>query len=142
MGALKVLPMSKKSPLMPSSDELPLLGEPEAITRLLEGVLATSFTFSDPRASDEVRMLESLREDLLGAVDVWPRLDDEERRSVTAAFAEHLGRLADSGWALAGERQSDGEGGTVLRFHVLRQPPRRRVVRERYGLGGPRGLLH
>lgn len=139
MGRLKVLPMPKKSSLAP--DELPVLGQPEAITLLLDGVLATSFTFSDPRASDEVRMLDALRQDLLGAVDVWPRLGDEERQRVTEAFAEHLERLSDAGWALSGERQMASDG-TVLRFHALRLPSRHLAGRKRHVFGAPRGLLH
>jgi hypothetical protein len=132
--------MSKKAPLAP--EKLPLLAQPEAITLLLDGVLATSFTFAEPTLSTEVRMLEELRQDLLGAVDVWPRLGVIEQHAVKEALAEHLERLDASGWALSGERQSVADGGTVLRFHALRQPRSRAAARKRYAGEAPRGLLH
>ena len=132
--------MSKKAPLAP--EKLPLLAQPEAITLLLDGVLATSFTFAEPRVSEEVRMLEQLRQDLLGVVDVWPRLGTTEQQGVKEALAEHLERLESSGWALTGERQTDAEGGAVLRFHALRQPRTRTAARKWHAGGAPRGLLH
>lgn len=132
--------MSKKAPLAP--EKLPLLAQPEAITLLLDGVLATSFTFAEPTVSEEVRMLEELRQDLLGAVDVWPRLGTIEQQGVKEALAEHLGRLESSGWALSGERQNVADGGTVLRFHALRQPRSRALARTWHTRGEPRGLLH
>lgn len=134
--------MSKKASNLLAAAKLPLLAQPEALTSLLDGVLATSFTFAEPTASEEVRMLEELRQDLLGAVDVWPRLGTEEQQRVKEALAEHLERLETSGWALTGERQTVEErGGTVLRIHVLRQRTRR-SGRNRYAGGEPRGLLH
>jgi len=134
--------MSKKAPLSPAAEKLPLLAQPEAIMLLLDGVLATSFTFAEPRVSEEVRMLEELRQDLLGAVDVWPRLGATEQQGVKEALAEHLERLESSGWALSGERQTVADGGTVLRFHALRQPRSRAVARMRHAHGAPHGLLH
>jgi hypothetical protein len=133
--------MSKKSALAPAAEPLPLLTQPEAITQLLEGVLATSFTFAEPSVSSEVRMLEALRHDLLSAVDVWPRLGTQEQQGLKEALAEHLETLEASGWALSGAREPDADGGTVLRFHALRRPSR--SGRRRYVAGGaPRGLLH
>jgi hypothetical protein len=133
--------MSKKAPLAPAAEELPLLVQPEAITLLLDGVQATAFTFAEPTISEEVRMLEELRQDLLGAVDVWPRLGALEQQAVTEAFAEHLGRLEASGWVLSGERQTAADGGTVLRFHALRRPSRR-PRKKQHADAAPRGLLH
>jgi hypothetical protein len=133
--------MSKKSPRVapssgqaPPSERLPVLTGPEAITLLLEGVMATAFTSAEPVVGPEVRMLAELEQDLLGAVDVWPRLESGERQGVTEALAEHLGRLDASGWALSGARQEVDGIGPVLRFHALRQPPT--------AAGVPRGLLH